>query len=62
MATDKAINVRQLKATQELAATLAEIERRLAGIEAGLAEIKAALAASSMSRPSSPTQAARKAG
>jgi hypothetical protein len=61
MATDKAINVRQLKATQELATALAEIERRLASIEAGLAEIKAALTAGQV-KPPSPTQAAKKAG
>lgn len=43
MATDKAINVRQLKATQELADALADLAQRLDHIEAKLAEITVAL-------------------
>jgi len=43
MATDKSINIRQVEATEKLAATLTEIERKIAELRAGLDEVKALL-------------------
>lgn len=57
MATEKSLNIRQIKATETLAAELAELRQAMARIEAGLAELKAMLA--EMARPSKLEQASQ---
>lgn len=43
MATDKSLNIRQMKATEEVAAALAEMRTRLEAMESQLNRIEAAL-------------------
>ena len=44
MATDKSINIRQVEATEKLAAALAMIEQQIAELKADVSAVKALLA------------------
>lgn len=43
MATDKSLNIRQAKATEDLAASIGEINEKIKAMEKQIAEIKAML-------------------